>query len=451
MSFGFFALFFILNVVSFYTVIFISGISYSLFLNFSVLIIFVFTSIFSWFISKKYNLFIIHRSSQLIKHIYSEVGNKRDPSFGVDLPEDLRIVFDDVANRYRLNMNQTMSEQTRLKNIIDGISEGILVTGSNNRIELANHALTRMFSSDGDITKRPLAELVRNSDILKAIEGCMVQQRGVEIETRIMLESSRTFEVKVRPIITENRCVGVVTLFFDITQLRQLEHMRRDFVANVSHELRTPLTAIKGYAETLNDEHDSIDPADSSRFIGIITTHADRLNRLLDDLLDLARVESDQFVVEQGRYKLGKIFQVCIESVDSSAKEKSIEIVNEVSETVEILCDSKLIEQALINLLDNAVKYTTEGGKVFVKLRQENSLVWVDIKDTGIGIPSTDLDRIFERFYRVDKGRSREMGGTGLGLAIVRHIVEAHGQEIKVKSELGLGTTFSISFSSPSV
>ena len=137
--------------------------------------------------------------------------------------------------------------------------------------------------------------------------------------------------------------------------------------------------------------------------------------------------------------------------MDSSAKEKSIEIVNEVSETVEILCDSKLIEQALINLLDNAVKYTTEGGKVSVKLRRENSLVWVDIKDTGIGIPSTDLDRIFERFYRVDKGRSREMGGTGLGLAIVRHIIEAHGQEIKVKSELGLGTTFSISFSSPSV
>jgi len=210
--------------------------------------------------------------------------------------------------------------------------------------------------------------------------------------------------------------------------------------------LRTPLTSIKGYAETLSDGALD-DRTAATRFIGIISTNADRLNLLLDDLLDLSRLESEQFRIEKRECDLRRLIDSSMATVRAPAESKGVALQFSMEGEYSVLCDAQHMENALTNLLDNAVKYTPEGGRVEVGLRLEGKRAWIEISDTGIGIPAADLDRIFERFYRVDKGRSRAMGGTGLGLAIVRHVVDAHGEQVSVQSEVGRGTTFGVSFS----
>jgi two-component system phosphate regulon sensor histidine kinase PhoR len=285
---------------------------------------------------------------------------------------------------------------------------------------------------------------VRHAAVQDAIAACMAECQGGEVEVALTGGPERHLDVQVAPIHAGEGCIGVVTVLFDITHLRQLERMRRDFVANVSHELRTPLTAIKGYAETLSDG--ALDDREAAaRFVGIISSHADRLNRLLDDLLDLSRLESEQMEVELGSFQLKNLVDACVASVGQNAVQKRVAVAGDIPPDIQVTCDAKLIEQALINLLDNAVKYTPEGGQIRVGTRPVGGeRIAVYVEDTGIGIPSEDLDRVFERFYRVDKGRSRDMGGTGLGLAIVRHIAEAHGERVSVESALGKGTTFSL-------
>ena len=259
----------------------------------------------------------------------------------------------------------------------------------------------------------------------------------------------RHLDLQVAPVFEGNECIGAVAVLYDITRLRQLERMRRDFVANVSHELCTPLTAIKGYAEILSDG--AVDDRETARrFTGIIENHADRLTHLLGDLLDLSRLESDQLEVELVPCELKPLVDTSVGSVSQAAAQKQIAIHSDIPPSVQVICDPKMIEHALINLLDNAVKYTPAGGKVRVGTRPVEGAdrLAIYVEDTGIGIPSEDLGRIFERFYRVDKGRSRDLGGTGLGLSIVRHIAEAHGEQVSVQSKLGAGTTFSFELQS---
>lgn len=375
-----------------------------------------------------------------------------DP-FLISLPEyaDLELSLTEVIAKNRERRNHLQTEKSRLEVIIESITEGILVTGRDGRVVLANGALGRLFGLQVPVQGRPTAEVVRNAAIQDAISYSLQQCAGQTLEVEMPGSLVRHLDVHVAPIRNGSECVGVVTVFYDITRLRQLERMRRDFVANVSHELRTPLTAIKGYAETLADGALE-DREAAARFIAIISSHADRLNRLLDDLLDLSRLESDQVKVEKIACNLHGLVEACKASVVGAAQ-KSISVIIDIAVDVEVCCDPKFIEQALINLLDNAIKYTPDGGEVRVSTRRDSTRrdstrLWLDVADTGIGIPSADIGRIFERFYRVDKGRSRAMGGTGLGLAIVRHVVEAHGEKVQVQSKLGEGTTFSLSFTS---
>ncbi len=346
---------------------------------------------------------------------------------------------------YHRRLGDLSTEKSRLEVIIESITEGILVTGHDGRVLLVNRALGRLLNLQGNAQGRPAAEFVRQAAVQQAIDRCLEQSRGDALEVEMGGDGSvRHLDVHVAPILEEGACIGVVTVFYNITRLRQLERMRRDFVANVSHELRTPLTAIKGYAETLADGALD-DRAASERFVGIISSHADRLNMLLDDLLDLSRLESDQFQIEKKSCDLRRLVESCSVAVSSAAEQKNIALSCDIAAGITVLCDPQHMEQAIINLLDNAVKYTPDGGRVMVVLRDTQGKLWLDISDSGIGIPSGDLGRIFERFYRVDKGRSRAMGGTGLGLAIVRHVVEAHGEKVQVSSQVGEGTTFSIS------
>jgi signal transduction histidine kinase len=227
-------------------------------------------------------------------------------------------------------------------------------------------------------------------------------------------------------------------------ELKRLERVRQDFVANVSHELRTPVSTIRGYAETLVDG--ALEDRDNAMdFLKIIHSDSKRLASLINDLLELSKIESGEFSLQLVPCSAGAVAERVAGDLEKLAKDKSIEIIlNTPSAVPDALADEKTLGQALSNLVDNAIKYTEEGGRITISVKVDAGLVRVDVADTGIGIPESDLPRIFERFYRVDKARSRELGGTGLGLSIVKHIVQAHGGEVKVESVLGKGSTFSL-------
>jgi two-component system phosphate regulon sensor histidine kinase PhoR len=262
-----------------------------------------------------------------------------------------------------------------------------------------------------------------------------------------------------------------VTVFYDISEIRRLERVRKDFVANVSHELRTPLTTIRGCAATLVDGALE-EPDAAKRFVASINRHAERLQFLLDDLLDLSRLESGTLEIEPVPFNLAEVVDTAIETVRNASVERHIDVISVVAPSLVLTGDPGLIQQALVNLLDNAIKYTNAGGRVVVTAGSMDSRAlpdpnvpvaspdlppnvrpvlgggprsFVEISDNGPGIPIDDLSRIFERFYRVEKARSRAMGGTGLGLSIVRHILEAHGERVYVRSELGRGSVFGFS------
>jgi two-component system phosphate regulon sensor histidine kinase PhoR len=240
-----------------------------------------------------------------------------------------------------------------------------------------------------------------------------------------------------------NRLEGAILVFHDITELRRLEIIRQDFVANVSHELRTPISSIKGYAETLLEG--ALEDKDNAKeFISIIYHDSNRLAALINDLLDLSKIESGKMKMFFSASDPALLIKKAVMIMDNHAKARSITLKTEIPQNLpKIKADEARLSQVMINLLDNAIKYTPEQGTVVISAEVTNGTLQVDIADTGIGISDKDLPRIFERFYRVDKARSRELGGTGLGLSIVKHIVSAHGGVVWVKSELGLGSTFS--------
>ena len=384
-----------------------------------------------------------------------------------DLARALRDLYSQIQDR----VAQLSTEKTRLEAILDSVSEGILVTDPHQRVVLANPALTRMFGLDTWRPGMPLVELLRNSRVEEAIAETSKSGKGRDLEVELSSEE-RHIDIRVAPVVSERLGRGAVAVFYDITRQRRLETMRKDFVANVSHELRTPLTAIKGCAETLIDG--AIDDGEAAgRFLQVIATHSDRLTNLLNDLLDLSRLEADELDIEAAPCGVRALADSSIESVAQLAARRGIAIDVSVDPGTRVLCDRKLIEQALVNLIGNAVKYSAENGRVEVGTlvlpradldqflagknwsggaaptalegSEKNArAIILQVADTGIGIPSEAVNRVFERFYRVDKGRSREMGGTGLGLSIVRHVVEAHGERVFVDSELGRGSTFGL-------
>lgn len=367
-----------------------------------------------------------------------------DPAWVEAFHPELGCALADLAERMQQHVAQLEGEKNRLAVILESITEAILVIDREGRVVLANKALAKLFDVNPPLEGLLTAEVVRYAAIQDALAGCLAEGRSREMEVELTGVPQCHLDLQVAPVLEGNECIGAVAVLYDITQTRQLERMRRDFVANVSHELRTPLTAIKGYAEILSDGALN-DRALARRFIGIIENHADRLSRLLGDLLDLSRLESDQLEIERVPCQLKPLADASVGSVSQAAAQKQIAMHCDIAPSVEVFCDPKLIEQALINLLDNAIKYTPGGGKVRIGTRpvQGADRLALYVEDTGIGIPSEDLGRIFERFYRVDKGRSRALGGTGLGLSIVRHIAEAHGAQVTVQSKLGVGTTFS--------
>jgi two-component system phosphate regulon sensor histidine kinase PhoR len=323
------------------------------------------------------------------------------------------------------------------------------VVGGDERILFCNWAFEQILElPEGSSQGRTLVEALRQADLVALVRKALSGVEELTGEVEVGTVRRRNFSVTAAPVRAAS-ANGAVLVLHDITDLRRLERVRRDFVANVSHEFKTPLTAIQGFAETLLSGALD-DKANRNRFVEIIRDHARRLARLTDDLLKLSRIEAGRLELEIRPIRVEALVNGCVETARLNAKTRGLEIhVDLQQDAPAVRGDGAQLGEVLQNLLDNALQYTPSGGQIEVKARANGHEVIFTVSDTGIGIPESDLERIFERFYRVDAARSREAGGTGLGLAIARHIVEAHGGRIWVESAVGQGSRFH--FSVPSV
>jgi len=348
-----------------------------------------------------------------------------------------------MATRLRETIGQITEERNKVTAILTSMNDGVIAIDRSGCILLINPAVERMFNvTSEEIVGKSLIEVVRNYDLEKLLQRALLIKESFAQELQMFAPDPKTFRVSTAPLTNESGVVGVVAVLRDITAFREVERMKTDFVANVSHELKTPLTSIKGFVETLLDGAPD-DPATAKRFLEIINDETDRLNRLINDLLSLSKIEAKQLEIHKVPVEPGRLISNSVSILSPQAGEKHQHLVVDIKEPLPVIeADEDMIGQLVINLVDNAVKYTPEGGRIEVKVEGSNGELKVTIADTGIGIPRDSLPRLFERFYRVDKARSREMGGTGLGLAIVKHILEVHGGRIDVASQVGQGSTF---------
>lgn len=327
--------------------------------------------------------------------------------------------------------------------VFNSMVEGVLVLDQAGKVQLINQSLQRLFGLTADVRGRSLIEAFRLPQLSELV-AALRHERSVQSHTlELPGVEERWVEVNAAAVIDQDgEAHGAVLVFHELTRIKQLERTRQEFVANVSHELRTPLSLIKGFVETLLDGAKD-DPEKATRFLQTIEKHTDRLTFLIEDLLTISRLESGQIVMNLHPVDLREETQRAAGDLVERAAEKEIVLENAVPVDLRARADADRLQQVLTNLVENAIKYGRKGGRVTIGgtgLSDGRVEMWV--QDDGPGIPADSRDRVFERFYRVDRARSRETGGTGLGLSIVKHIVQAHGGEVWLKSELGEGTTF---------
>ena len=330
-----------------------------------------------------------------------------------------------------------------LSEILKTMRESVIVIGADTRIIASNQAANDAFGRrNGELENKRLSEIIRDLTLHEAFRKALEEGQSSDIELDIPSLERRKYDVRVAPVEFD-KTTGAIGIFYDITQIEHLERVRQEFLSNVSHELRTPLTSILAYVETLEDGAIA-DEENNHRFLGVIRKNARRMHRLIDDILELSFIESGNIALEPKQVNLHALTEEVFTNLSGKAREFQITLKNEVPENTYIYADAVRFEQMLTNLIDNAVKFNSNPGKVAVSILQENKKNIVSISDTGEGISSEHLQRIFERFYRTDRARSREIGGTGLGLAIVKHLARLHGGEVSVNSVLGQGSTFFI-------
>jgi len=320
----------------------------------------------------------------------------------------------------------------------------VLVLDADGRVQLVNQALERLFGITGDIRGRTVMESLRLHQVQELINRTLVSGQVEEFELELpSLDGTRSLQINSAVVLgADGRQQGLILVCHDLTRLKQLEDTRREFVANVSHELRTPLSIISGYVETLIDGAKD-KPEVATKFLQTIEKHADRLTYLIEDLLTISRLESGQIVMNLQRAELRGVVAHVVTDLESRAASKQVQLSNEVPEHAVAHADAERLQQVFFNLVENAIKYGRPGGSVVIGMQpNEHEQIELWVRDDGPGIPPEAQRRVFERFYRVDKARSREAGGTGLGLAIVKHIVQSHGGVVWVESEPGQGATF---------
>mgnify|MGYP001820407694 FL=1 len=415
---------------------------------FGLLVVTVLAGSVTLFVTRK-----ISRPLELMKHYSQRYANgdftKKINVTGSEEIVSLAQAMNKMAVQLNERMRAVLSKRNELETVLASMVEGVIAVDPEDRVLYMNSAaMEQLGIGQTNIQESSLLEVVRNIDLLRFIQQTILQNTPGEKtiiinqdrkdERILQVHGAQLFDAKKKRI-------GALVVINDVTRLLRLESLRRDFVANVSHELKTPITSIKGYVETLLEEAES-HPQHVRDFLEIINKQANRLQAIVEDLLSLAKIEQqsdrEEIVLEQGTIK--DVLQAAIEVCSHKAAESNIQVSLHCGEQIYALINAPLLEQAVINLLDNAIKYSKPGGTVQIESEEGKKYILIRIKDTGIGIAPQFLERLFERFYVVDKGRSRESGGTGLGLAIVKHIVQAHKGKVTVTSELNKGSMFTI-------
>jgi two-component system, OmpR family, phosphate regulon sensor histidine kinase PhoR len=345
-----------------------------------------------------------------------------------------------------LALNEKIQAE-QLTTVIENIQSGLILIDEKGYIHLVNKNFLSIFGkTDKEYIGYLYYDVLDSETIHKIIQQTFLYEKNVKDSIMVENGQKQYFEIVGAPIFDErNNLKGAVVVLYEITELKKLETMRKDFVANVSHELKTPITSIRGFAETLLDT-DINDKETARQFLGIIHDESKRLQTLIQDLLTLSKLEKEDSRLQINKVHVSQIIEESIAVLSQQAEQKEIIVHVDKPKELTVAADLTGVKQIIINLLANAINYTPKGGEVTILAEEEDERIHLMVKDTGIGIPEESLARIFERFYRVDKARSRNTGGTGLGLAIVKHIVELHKGKIEVESEVNVGTTFHIYF-----
>ncbi len=376
-----------------------------------------------------------------------------DHRISVQAPEEISAVAE-TLNGMAAELSGTISaireQRNELEAVLSAMVEGVIVVDDSLRIRSINEAAARLFQREPrGHDHRTLIEYLRNSE-LDAF-AAEVLERNSTLERTIILYQRGPINLQVHGSVLRSReadRTGVLLVLNDITRLKRLEDIRRDFVANVSHELRTPITSVMGFLETLRDGAWK-DPQRATHFLDIVSTHANRLNLIIEDLLSLSRLESHEGEIARTACHVEDVLARVSEACNQLALQREVSVEQTIEGEAAVLVNANLLEQALINLVSNAIKFSPHGGRVEVRCLQASDRIRISVEDHGPGIPYRDLNRIFERFYRVDRARSRDLGGTGLGLAIVKHIAIAHGGEVSVESVEGQGSCFVLDIPAP--
>ncbi len=378
-----------------------------------------------------------------------------DYSVRVDVPNkdeigELGAAINSMAEGLQVQMNRIQQNETQLYSVLDNMTSGVVMIDPSGRMMLLNRRAEEVLGFEHrEMVGRPYSEAKQQYELSQIIQQGLEKQEAVHEEITFYFPEERLLELNLVPVYqSDDSFGGLLLVLHDVSAIRRLERMRSEFVANVSHELKTPITAIKGFAETLLGGAVD-DPVMSKQFMQIIYDESERLNRLIGDILELSKIESRRVPLQFSPIDLASFMERSMTILESEAARKSITMTLDNAPGIYLEADEDRLRQVVANLLQNGISYTPEGGKVSVRTSLVQSeggseMVQIRIVDTGIGIPRKDLPRIFERFYRVDKARSRVSGGTGLGLSIVKHLVELHHGSITVDSTVGVGTAFTI-------
>jgi len=402
----------------------------------------LFASLFAMALAIVLSAYLAQRAANRLNRIVTFAGRISAGDFSARVHEgnldeisDVAHALDTTAARLEASFRVLESKQRELAALLDSMQEAVVAVDVAGRISWSNAVMQRIAPGAGR-QGQALVHAIRDPEILSCVEAALTRGE-LSSGKATSVAPGRIFDINATPTPGG----GAVAVLHDLTEIARAEQMRRDFIANVSHELRTPLTSISGYVETLLESNYDL-PGPTREFLGIILKNATRMNRLTEDLLALASVESGDYKVKTRAVPASNLVRDAIHALTGMVLDSDVRLESAGATASEVLADEDALTQVFGNLIENAVKYGRNGGRVLVGARDSEGCVEFFVKDFGPGIASEHLPRIFERFYRVDKARSRESGGTGLGLAIAKHIVLAHGGAIRVESELGSGATF---------
>jgi two-component system, OmpR family, phosphate regulon sensor histidine kinase PhoR len=387
-----------------------------------------------------------------LEHLLTRIGRgEQPPTFllgGITRARRVGLALERLLARQRELDRQVSKDAAEVRAVLAALTDGLLVVDSSQHILICNPAFEQLYGQSRIATGTALLDIIRDSDVIEPIRAALDQARARVAEVTAP-DRKKQLQLTAVPITQNGEASGVVAVFHDISRLKQADEIRRDFVANVSHELRTPLSIFHGNLETLLEPGD-LDEDETRHIYEVMKRHSDRLNLLVNDLLSLARLESKEANLQLAEIKLRDFLEGVTRDWAKRLAGKNLRLELEVPDNFPTLrVDERRLEEVVHNLLDNAVKYSHQNGRILIQAGAPDQEVVLSVRDEGVGIAANDLPRIFERFYRADRARSRELGGTGLGLSIVKHIAQLHGGRVEAESVVGQGTTIRVILPNP--